>query len=354
MKIIQIMPEFGSAGAEIMCENLCYELKNAGNEVVVVSLFTLHTDITKRLENAKIKIIYLDKKKGFDWKILFRLRKAIKKEKADIIHTHRYILPYVFLATLGIRVKIVHTVHNVAQKECGSSLRRINNIIYHVGHVIPVALSQIVKDSISKEYNIVGGKIPVILNGINLKKCVPKDTYEICTPIKVLHVGRFAEQKNHVGLIDAFELFHMGYQESLLYLIGDGPELNKLQQIVRQKDLQDSIIFVGLTDNVLEYMHNSDVFVLSSLYEGIPMTIIEAMGTGLPIVSTNVGGIPDMIVDKEEGLLVDLNPQSIAAALKKIIDDKLFREKIGRNAIIKSKEFSSEIMAKKYLNIYKN
>lgn len=354
MKIIQIMPEFGSAGAEIMCENLCYELKKAGNEVVVVSLFTQHTDITKRLENAKIEIIYLDKKKGFDWKIVFKLRKVIKKEKPDVIHTHRYILPYVFFATIGTKVKIVHTVHNVAQKECGPSLRKINNFIYRIGNVTPVALSQIVKDSISKEYKIDGSKIPVILNGINLKKCVPKESYEIHTPIKILHVGRFAKQKNHVGLIDAFELFHSEYSESLLYLIGDGPEYERIQRIVNQKKIQSSVIFVGLTDKVLQYMHKSDLFVLSSLYEGIPMTIIEAMGTGLPIVSTNVGGVPDMIVDKKDGLLVDMSSQSIANALKLLVSDGELRKNVGRNALMRSSEFSSEVMTQKYLQIYKS
>ena len=84
------------------------------------------------------------------------------------------------------------------------------------------------------------------------------------------------------------------------------------------------------------------------------MTIIEAMGTGLPIVSTNVGGVPDMIVDKKDGLLVDMSSQSIANALKLLVSDGELRKNVGRNALMRSSEFSSEVMTQKYLQIYKS
>ena len=117
MKIIQIMPDFGLAGAETMVENLASGLVAEGHDVLIISLYDLHTAITERLENKGIKIEYLGKKRGFDPSVILKMRKIIKKYQPDVIHTHRYVLPYVFLASMGLKIKRVHTVHNVAQKE---------------------------------------------------------------------------------------------------------------------------------------------------------------------------------------------------------------------------------------------
>ena len=127
MKIIQIMPDFGMAGAETMVENLTYGLAAEGHDVLVISLFDLHTAITERIENRGIKIKYLGKKRGFDPSIISKMRKIIKAYQPDVIHTHRYVLPYAFLASMGFKAKRVHTVHNVAQKEqtkVGKSINR--------------------------------------------------------------------------------------------------------------------------------------------------------------------------------------------------------------------------------------
>lgn len=352
MKVVQIMPEFRSAGAEIMCENLCYELQRKNIDVVVISLFSSYTDITKRLESSCVKVVYLGKKRGFDWKMLLRLRRVIKRENPNVVHTHLYILPYVFVATLGLKLNIVHTIHNMARKECGFFLRKANKFIYKFKNVIPVALSQIVRESISKEYSISESRIPVVLNGINLSKCLVKQAYETGDYFRVLHIGRFAKQKNHIGLLDAFERFQKKHKKTVLYLVGDGPEQESIRCIVRDKQMQNSVFFVGTTDNVFQIMHDSDMFVLPSLYEGIPMTLIEAMGTGLPIVATNVGGIPDMITDKQDGLLTDVNPQSVANAMCDVFESTVLREKLGFAARRKSQIFSSSNMAMKYMQIY--
>lgn len=353
MKIIQIMPEFASAGAEIMCENLCKELLLCKQDVLVISFFSLHSDITKRLENAGIKIFFLEKKLGFDLAVLPKLRKILKKEKPDVIHTHRYILPYVMLASFGLGVRrFVHTVHNVADKECGFYLRKINFFFYHFFNVTPVALSESVKKSIIKEYLLSEKKVPVIFNGIDLKKCLIKRNYALNESFKILHVGRFSKQKNHLGLIRAFGLFHERCPNSQLYLIGEGAEYCKVKQLVAEKKLQNDVFFVGVTDKVFDFMSQSDVFILPSFYEGVPMTLIEAMGTGLPIIASNVGGVPDMLKNNIEGILVDLDEQNIAKAIFDLYDNENLRKKIGENALKRSQIFSSSMMASEYIKIY--
>ena len=119
VRILQVMPEFGLAGAEIMCETLCYQLQDSGKyNVVVVSLFDFHSPITERMEDRGIKILYLGKKQGLDLSVIQKLYRVMKDYSIDIVHTHRYVMQYVIPAAILARVKIrIHTVHNIASKE---------------------------------------------------------------------------------------------------------------------------------------------------------------------------------------------------------------------------------------------
>jgi glycosyltransferase involved in cell wall biosynthesis len=352
MKVIQVMPEFGLAGAEIMCENLCYGLLKNGHNVVVVSFYNYKSEITKRLKEHGIHIIYLGKKKGFDSSIINKLRKIFIDEKPEIVHTHRYVLPYVFLASIGLPPKIIHTVHNVADKEVERKQQAIQKILFHTTKITPVAISPIVKESIAKRYNITNNQIPMIFNGIDLKKCIPKTDYDLHDNITILHIGRFSPQKNHMRLIDSFETVQRKYPNAYLSLIGEGELETSIKKYVREKGLSDFVRFLGTTGNVYPYLSNSDLFVLSSNYEGMPLTLIEAMATGIPIVSTEVGGISDMIENGVSGKLVPCNCESISNALLSLLSNEEERRSLGEKARADSKKFSQEIMTENYLELY--
>lgn len=355
MKIVQIMPYFGLGGAEIMCENLIYELIKLGHDVTVISLFNSHTPITDRLEAAGTKVIYLDKKLGFDFSVIKKIREICKIEKPDAIHTHLYALKYAVLATMFLNnIRIIHTIHSVAEKEAGNLSRKINRIFYKLLGVIPVALSELIRESVMKEYNLPRNRVSVIFNGIDLSKCMPKTDYSIGEKIKILHIGRFSEEKNHIGLLEAFELFNLKYPNSVLQLIGDGEKRSEIENFIKEKNLVNCVEILGLQDNVYNYLHSADIFALPSLYEGIPITIIEAMGTGLPIVATNVGGIPDMLKDSKSALLVNIDSEEISVAFEKLTNDNDLRERLGKSALNESGRFSSLEMARKYYDLYKN
>lgn len=349
------MPKFGLAGAETMCENLTYELVALGMEVVVVSLYDYHSVITKRIEDAGVRVIYLNKKPGFDISMVSKLKKIFRKERPKAIHTHLYVMKYAIPAAIlaGVKTRI-HTVHNIAQKENSKIARKLNYIFYHFAHVIPVALTEEIKRTIVDEYHMKEDRIPVVFNGINLNKCIPKADYFVRNKFIVLHIGRFSKQKNHVGLIDAFYLVNLKHPKSELWLVGDGEDRYKIEEYVRSKKLTSNVIFLGLQENVYQYLNKADVFILPSLYEGMPMTLIEAMGTGLPIVATAVGGIPDMLTNDANSILVKCNTQSISYALERLIDDGELREKIGKKALQCSNKYSSNMMAREYADIYSN
>lgn len=355
MKIIQIIPNFSVGGAEIMCENLIYELKKLGNEVIVVSLYNYHSPITERLEKAGIEIKYLDKRTGVDFSMFLKLFKIFYKYKPDVVHTHLYALKYmVFPAVLTGIKKRVHTIHSLAIKECDKKSRLLAKIFYKFFSVVPVALSEAVQKTIIDEYRMKKKNVPVIFNGINLEKCILKVNYSLDKSFSVLHIGRFSEAKNHFDLLKAFKIFNDKYPNSILKLIGDGELKSEVKNYVKENHLGNSVKFLGLQSNVYPFLNETDIFTLPSKYEGIPMTLIEAMGTGLPIVATEVGGIPDMLENNESALLTKVNVREIAEAFEKLFLDEELRERLGKNALRESARFSSKEMAKKYISVYQN
>ena len=352
MKIIQVVPLFGMGGAEIMCENLIYELRKRGHEIIVISMYDYHSVITERLEQANIDIRYLNKKTGLDLSVIGKMWKIFSEEKADVVHTHLYCTKYAMPAALmaGINSR-VHTIHTVARKELGAASRKFNNFLFRFCHVIPVALNDAVQETIISEYGLPQKKVPVVYNGVDLSRCCPKESYCLNGIFKIVHTGRFCEPKNHYGLLNAFLIFHEKHPDSELWLIGDGEERPDAELFVRNNALESAVKFLGCQSDVFQYLHEADIFTLPSNYEGMPMALIEAMGTGLPIVATNVGGIPDML-DAESGLIVPVDTDAIAAAFEQYYEDSKLRQQHGKRAKECSHKFGAAIMAESYERIY--
>ncbi len=354
MKIIQVIPLLGLGGAETMCENLTYALRDLGHEVIVVSLYDHNSPITQRLADNKVDVRYLHKKRGFDASLFCRLKRLFIDEKPDVVHTHLYAAKYCFptakLAGVG---RIVHTIHNVAEKESRRNARILNGFYFRHCGVVPVSLSKLVQDTVVKEYRLDNAKTPVVYNGVNLLKCRVKTEYSTHGVFKILHIGRFFEQKNHAGLIEAFEIFHKKYPNSELRLIGNGELLDTIKILVDSKKLSDAVKFLGQQSEVFDYLYEADIFTLPSNFEGMPMTLIEAMGTGLPIVATAVGGVPDML-DENSALLVDVNIEQIAGAFERYYLDEQLRQTHGKKVYEKKEHFSAAKMAQDYYKLYQN
>lgn len=356
MKIMQVIPYFGLAGAEVMCMSLSLELKKEGNEVIVVSLYNKHTPLTSKLEKNGIKVIYLNKKRGLDLNMIIQLKKIFNQYRPDVVHSHLDTLKYCSIAEAMTNIKVrIHTVHNVAQKEAVGIAKKINNFAYHRLNVTPVALSDEVNKTIATYYNLDATSIPTIFNGVDLTDCNKKQDYNLTDQtLKIINVARFSEQKNQEMLIDcATSLIKENYRIHV-YFVGDGEKLELMKKKVENLGIKDYVTFCGQQSNVHAFLEKSDVFILPSHYEGMPMSIIEAMGTGLPVIATRVGGIPSMIKNEESGILINDDLNELIDAVKKIFNKKL-REKLGENAyVIANKKFSAVSMTKAYSELYKN
>ena len=348
------MPEFGLAGAEIMCENLCYQLQKSGRyNVIVVSLFKYYSPITERLESAGIKILYLDKKSGLDFSLIFKLYKLMKKYSVTIVHTHRYVMQYAIPAAImaGVKCKI-HTIHNIATKEVDGYRRKLALFFFKKCNVRPVSISPLIQDTVVKEYGIYKEDTPIVYNGSDLNKCFEKKNYAISEPFRFLHIGRFNPQKNHGLIIEAAKvLASEGYNFVISLVGGAGNEKERMEEVSR-KGLEDYVKFCGLQSDVYPFLQKCDCFILPSLYEGMPVTLVEAMGCGIPIIASAVGGIPDMLENEVSGLLINPTLNELVDAMKRVIENTCLREKIGKNAKDKSRRFSAENMFEGYDAIY--
>ena len=353
MKVLQIIPTFGMGGAEIMCENLINELRKSDLEIIAISLYDKRTPITKRLEENGVDIRYLGKRKGLDLSMVFKLKKIFSKEKPDIVHSHLNAMQYVVPAASmsGVK-KRVHTVHSLASKELEKPAKIAAKLFYKRFNVVPVALSETIRESVVDLYKLPLDRVPVVFNGTDMSKCILKSDYSAGEIFTIVHIGRFASEKNHAMLLRSFKAFHKKYPMTKLQLIGDGEKRAEIEAYVTDNDLTDCIELLGIQSSVHGFLNGADVFTLPSVYEGIPLTLTEAMGTGLPIVATRVGGIPDMLVDEESALLIGVDESELVNAFERLYLDGDLRKRIGINAKLGSVAFSAKEMAKKYMDVY--
>jgi len=127
----------------------------------------------------------------------------------------------------------------------------------------------------------------------------------------------------------------------------------EIEKKIRLLELDNVVTLLGASDDVYSILSKADIFVLPSNYEGFPISIIEAMGTGLLIIASEVGGIPDMITDKYNGILCAPNAESICTSIEMFISDEHLRMSCGKNAMkIAQKNFSAVSMAQKYIDLY--
>lgn len=353
MKILQIIPWLGLGGAEVMCENLCNELKNMGHDVTVVSFFNKNTAITERMNENGIPVLFLNKQDGFDCSVFKKLFDLIKSIKPDVVHTHlhagMYAVPVAMFS--GVR-RIVYTVHNVASKETTKLGKLLNQVFFRFRRVTPVALSASIQKTILEVYHLSEDKVPVVLNGVALEKCIVKNDYSIAQSAQIINVARMMEVKNHHELLKGFRLLLDKGIDARLTLIGDGELRDSVLEQIQHLELQERVKLIPKTDNVYPFLSDADIFILPSKYEGIPMSIIEAMGTGLPIVASKVGGIPDMLENNQSALLCEPNAEAISVCLERFIGSETLRTSCGENARNTSSRFSSKIMAEQYEKIY--
>lgn len=308
-KVMLVVPTLNLGGGEKLVADIATNIDIDNFNVLILTFFEpKNTIIENQIREKNIRIISLDKKLGIDFTLFFKLHKIIKDEKPDIIHTHLNALQYlIFDYLIDAKITKIHTVHSIAEEESKGISRIISKLLFRKINVIPVAISEKVKVSLENVYNSLDLEVPLIHNGIDEERFRPKKNRRVKSSDEIVFVtvGRLCEVKNHIFMVNAFNAFLKTNHKSKLIIIGDGPEKNKIQAEIKRLDISDKVILKGITEKVEKYLVESDIFLMTSIYEGLPLSVIEALMCHIPVVAVDVGGISDIVQDKVNGLLTD-------------------------------------------------
>ncbi len=364
MKIVHIITELYTGGAEKFCIDLCNELaENPKNEIHLCVLGNAEGSMLYKKLSSKVNCVSLGKEKGYDLKLIKKLKNFLKDIDPDVSHTHLRAQAYSFLPLISLNIPNVHTVHNVAYKEIGKPVRILYKTLYNFFNFTPVSISHEVLETVQKEYGKKFDKI--VYNGtkevsksdifdtvkeeVNLLKKHPESKVFV-------HIGRFSEQKNQKMLIEVFEELIDEHFDLTLLMIGyegkEGTEARKYYQECKERvKSKDRIFFMGEKSNVGDYLLLSDAMVLSSKYEGLPIVVLEAMSAGRAVVTTPAGGVVDVIEEGVNGYVAEgLDKTSFLKAIKKFLLKPLKDEKKIKE--IFNKKYSITKTAEDYLRIY--
>ena len=362
IKVLQVVPMLAPGGAERVAVHIAKGVDPDRYETAILSLGPrVGSDLEQLLDEARIEIKCLGKTPGFDHRMYPRLLRLFSNWQPDIVHTHIQVLRYVLPTTLVFRnTRFLHTVHNLAEYEVEPRARWIQRYSFRHG-VVPIAVAEKVALSLKQLYQIQDCK--VILNGIPTGQYArPRMTREewrrresfADDDVLFVSVARFAPQKNHSLLLNAFACGPGHDSKAHLVLVGDGKNKDQLEAQARDLGIRNQVRFLGLRTDIPEVLGAMDVFALSSDFEGNPLSVMEAMASGLPIVSTAVGGIPDSVEDRKEGMLVRPGDVTeLASSMTLLLREKESRREFGRAAARRAREqFDVSKMVEAYGEVY--
>ncbi len=329
-------------GSEIVAANICSRLDRNIFDPMVLFFYKSQGSMPDILSLLGVPC------RGFNicrWNILFKsflIASLLNRLKVDILHVHH--VPLFKGVANGVRLSRVKGV--VVTEHANFSISKNPKLQSACRKIAgSVDFFTVVSDNLKKyfveELNIPEQYIRVIGNGIDTERFTlekPKGKLlEIQALYKkkkiLLNVGRFAEAKDHITLLSAVKKVVQKRDDLALVLVGDGELRPVIEQKIRELDLGNHVCLLGSRSDVDQLMADADIFVLSSKREGLPMVVMEAMASGLPVVATNVGGISEVVRDDINGTLVPpQNADLLAEAITNILEHPQKADDMGKSA----------------------
>lgn len=362
MKIIQMIYSLCSGGAEKFVVDLSNQLAVMGHDVILCMLRD-DTDgkltFNKQFLNSKVRFHSMKFERVFSLGKAMQVEAFIRKMNPNVVHCHLNVVPYVFkMALLNRKIKFFHTLHSVAENTAGVGIQYYINRFYYSRNMIrPVCISRLCQESYEKYYSL--HNAPWVDNGRAFVAASSRQeevrqeigSYKVSKNTKVFtHVARFNVLKNQHLLVDSFNKLSEAGCDFVLLVIGNGYDCEegcKLQQSACKE-----IHFLGEKNNVNDYLLCSDAFCLTSRFEGLPISLLEALSCGVTPICTSVGGIPDVISDGVNGFLAsNQDIETYCEAVKRFMNCPLSRSELIEYF---NKNYSMRVCAKKYEKLYCN
>ena len=382
------------AGAEVMVYNLLSKLKEEPN-LKMIALSLNDGILASKLRDEGIETHVISEVDNSFVGTFFKAFRLLKRRKIDIIHSHRYkenLLGFLLAKAVGVK-KLITTMHGLSepplQMSSSSTLTsfststltsalastskvvglktKIDYYMLNNHFTRVVAVSQEMKKTLIQKYGFKEEKVEVIYNGIPL----PELNLSLNLNLKyngVFHIGTVgrmvpvkdfnlfleiaAEIKKQI--ISNFEFRISNFKNIHFSILGDGPLKDKLTQKAKDLKIDYYVEFISPMPDPMPYYQSLDLYLNTSLHEGIPLSILEAMACGKPVVAPKVGGIPEIISDGENGILVEARePKKIADSCLRLMQDKKLRKNLGEKASKRiASYFSNSKMAECYQRLY--
>lgn len=328
-------------GSEMVAANICSHLDRTRFEPLVFFLYDKPGTMDEVLAGMGIPSYEIGFGRFTKWLKRLQLPGLLRKYNVDILHIHHVPLYSAIETSLhraGLRGVIVteHACFSISnslflQEKARTMVERVDGVT-----VISGKLKNYFVDSLRVD----GNRIRVIPNGVDTEVFSPRqgalDGYlladlQLSRPV-LLTVGRLAEAKDHLNLLEAAALLRQRRKEFSVLVVGDGELRGRLEEMRDSLGLSRQVVFAGTRSDVSAILRSCDIFVLPSKREGLPMVVLEAMASGVPVVATTAGGIDEVITDQKNGLLVPTeNPESLAQALESLLDDSATARRLGNS-----------------------
>lgn len=361
IRIVQVIGNLSRGGAERFVVDLCNEMaNNTRYEIYLISLMDNCPDGFVKDLHPQVKYVSFNKKPGFSLKVFLKLTFWLRNLRPAVVHSHLNSSEYLLLFRLySNRALFFHTIHNVAQEECpGYFLKNVRWLYYRFHKVKPIAISENGRETYRAYYGldndviIENGRPP--LKTTEHSELLSERYKRYGSNFLLIHIGRISAEKNQEMLIRVVQKLNKTEEvKCKLLLIGEIQDKPLYMRLIKLAAGDPNIEFKGAQQHIADYLNVADAFCLSSFFEGMPISLIEAMAVGCIPVCTPVGGMKEMISDGHTGFLSkDTSIESYELALKRAMynDQKqVFKERIIRHF---ETHFHIGISAKKHLKTY--
>jgi glycosyltransferase involved in cell wall biosynthesis len=360
VKVLQLISSGGYYGAENMLLNLCASQQKPGCENSLMLFYNVHAPNVEFYERARrrglsVRMVHCQGRA--DWRAVRQIEECIQEDGIQLLHTHGYKADlYGYVAARRSGKPIVATCHNWVG---GTAALGIYNRLDRMALKRFQRLAA-VSDSVAQrllDSGVSAKKIRTIANGIDVglfERARPLPVFDFEGNKVVGMVARLDLQKGFEYLLRAARELCAAFPGLKVVIVGEGPDRQAIEHMVQRFGLRSNVILAGQHSDMPGIYAAMDIFVLPSLNEGLPMTILEAMAASTPVIATRVGAIPKVIKDGETGLLVDPGDvDGLRNALARLLlDSDLCRclGSAGHDWI--SGNYTSEAMALKYRQMY--
>lgn len=349
IKILHVIYSLEVGGAQRLVSDLLPVMKSKDISVSVLVNYRVHNNLEKRLEDSGVPILTIGIKSVYHPFIPFRIVPILGAY--DVVHAHLFPnLYFVALASCFSKVKLVYTEHNtINRRRTHCWMSYIERIVYNRYHII-ISISKGTQDNLKGWLKVKESdkRFVVIQNGISIpvfKGLDKNKTY----PVTLIVISRFSIAKDQETVIKA-----MPYLDNSIHVIfvGDGVKRKGCEELAQSLKVSDRCHFVGEQQNIPLWITKADIGVQSSHWEGFGLTAVEMMAGGLPIISSDVDGLKQVV--EGAGIIFERgNEIALANEVKHLVNDKKYYEKVSKACVKRAEDFNIVNTAQAYTKIYR-